>query len=474
MAGLLGSACSPGSAPEQADRGPAATRVATDSLVEQSGQDWVPRALPGGAATVVEFSPLSERSSDALSQPFGNLSAEERLQFVVGNSFFTTAWVSAGASVAGRDGLGPLFNAAACQDCHIRDGRGRPPQSEEEPINAAVVRIALADGSPDPVYGNQIQTRSLPSLPAEARVRVRWLPETYRLPDGETIALRRPELQLDRWGYGSPAEGLRAGLRIAPPMTGLGLLEAIPAAAIQAQTQQPGATGQLQILAQRAGWEDPPLGRFGWKASKATVAEQSLDAFVNDLGITSSRFPVDACTPPQRQLGCDELPHGGTPELEPGIETAVLVYARHLAPPARRNIAQPAIAAGRALFESIGCQSCHRARWETGVSSDSPASSRQIIWPYTDLLLHDMGPGLADGLIEGQASGQHWRTPPLWGLGQVKTVGGEQAGYLHDGRARTLAEAIVWHGGEAQPARDAWAALPKAQRRQVLAFLNSL
>lgn len=445
-----------------------------DSLVERSGQDVVPQALPGGTATFVEYDPLSERSVDALSQPFGNLSAEERMQFVVGNSFFTHAWVSAGASVAGRDGLGPLFNAAACQDCHIRDGRGRPPQHEKDAINAVVVRIALADGSPDPVYGNQIQTRSLPGLPAEARVRVRWLNDSFRLPDGETIARRRPELLLDRWGYGPPAKGLRAGLRIAPPMTGLGLLEAIPAAAIRAQTEAPGATGRVQTLAPQPGAEAPALGRFGWKASKVSVAEQSLDAFVNDLGITSSRFPLDACTPPQRRAGCKDFPHGGTPELEPGIETAVLVYARHLAPPARRNIAQPAIAAGQRLFESIGCQSCHRARWETGVSPDSPASSHQVIWPYTDLLLHDMGPELADGLIEGQASGQHWRTPPLWGLGQVKSVGGEQAGYLHDGRARTLAEAIVWHGGDARSARDAWAALPKAQRRQVLAFLSSL
>lgn len=455
---------------------PPANSQKTTSLVEQFVNELPAQALPGGDTTFIELDPLSVNSADAFSQPSGNLSSQLRSQFVVGNSFFTNPWVAAPASTAGRDGLGPLFNAAACQDCHIRDGRGHAPLKPNESLTSAVVRIARADGALEPNYGPHIQTRSLPGLTVEAKVRVQWEYHTETLPDGTMIELRKPQLVINDWAYGKPDDNLRTSLRVAPAMIGMGLLEAIPAADIEAYAQQQrsmGLNGTVQQLSNPS-TESPLLGRFGWKATQPNVRHQSLDAFNNDIGITSSLFPEDACTVTQQAAGCADYPNGGEPELAAKIEHAVVVYARHLAPPARRLVDSPAVVAGENLFTDIGCAGCHKPSWQTAADAASPALANQQIWPYTDMLLHDMGEGLADGVIEHQASGRHWRTAPLWGLGHVKSVGSEQTGYLHDGRARTLSEAILWHDGEALNARTRWTKLSSRERKQILVFLQSL
>lgn len=424
-------------------------------------------ALPGGATTFVGLKPGTPLSLDAFSQPATNLGSTELGRFAVGNSFFSKNWVSAPASVRARDGLGPLFMAAACQDCHIRDGRGHAPLSPDETIIAAALRIARADGSADPVYGTHLQLRAIPGVPAEARVRVLWRHHVETLPDGQEIELRRPELRVDQWAYGPPAADLRVSLRVAPPMIGLGLLEAIPASALT----KDGTGGRLNRVRDRA-THTVAVGRFGWKAAQPSIRQQALDAFVHDLGVTSSLFPENDCT--AAQTACSNAPHGGSPELDQSIEEAVVFYAAHLAPPARRDYEREEVRSGQALFQELGCSGCHTPTWETGQSAQSPALSKQRIFPYTDLRLHDMGPGLADGIIEFNAGPSEWRTAPLWGLGQSKTVSGAKSGYLHDGRARTLAEAILWHGGEAQAARDAWTHLPAARRRLVIRFLATL
>ena len=421
-----------------------------------------PEALAGGATTVVELNPQLTQAAHALSQPAANLPTALKSAFAVGNSFFTLPWVSAPASTSGRDGLGPLYSAAACQDCHIRDGRGHPPQGPEQVVLAAVLRIGTQAGEAHPVYGAHLQTRALPGHAPEADVRLDWEAFTLTLPDGSTQAMRRPRFRAKNWGYGDPG-AVRLSLRVAPPMVGLGLLEAIPDSDLAAYAAEQ-AQRWPQLSGQRA-------GRFGWKAAQPSVRQQALDAFAHDLGITSSLYPRDACT--VAQTVCRDAVQGGQPELEARIEDAVVIYAQHLALPARRDAARPEVREGQALFERIGCGGCHRAQWRTGTHA-STALSEQIIYPYTDLLLHDLGEDLADGLREGPAGPQDWRTAPLWALGQALTVGGPQAGYLHDGRAQTLPEAILWHGGEAQHARDAWAALAARERRLVLRFLASL
>lgn len=433
-------------------------------------QGLLPAALPGGASTVVALRPGSPLSLHALSQPSANLSATERALFAAGNSFFTSAWVAAPASTAARDGLGPLFNAAACQDCHLRDGRGQVPGQDGPLGSGAVVRIGDLRGEALPVYGRQIQTRALPGFDAEAEVQVQWQTRSLVLPDGSEIALRSPQLQFSKWGYGIPQSAFNSSLRVAPAMTGLGLLEAIPAADIQsyAVTQ----ARQWPRLSGRPALGAGGLGRFGWKAGKLDVEEQALHAAMEDMGLTSARFGTDNCT--AQQTACRDAPDGGMPELAPRIAEALTFYARHLAPVARRDHARTEVGQGAVLFQELGCAACHKPDWQTDPAATSIALQGQQIWPYTDLLLHDMGEGLADGLAEGAASGAEWRTPPLWGLAHVKTVGGERAGYLHDGRARSLQEAIAWHGGEAQFSRDAWLQLPASKRRLVIRFLASL
>jgi CxxC motif-containing protein (DUF1111 family) len=473
LASLCLAACQPSPSPSPAVSPAINPAQANTQPIEQATHGLPEAALPGGTATFVDPQLLSSQHSAALSQPFANLGREARQRFVVGNAFFTSPWVEAGASAAGRDGLGPLFNAAACQDCHVRDGRGHPPETAQQAPTSAVVRIALPSGEDDPTYGRHLHTRAVLGLSPEVQVRVQWQPLSQTLPDGSRVPLRRPQLLFSQWAQGRPSRTLRSSLRIAPAMTGMALLESIPEADLRAYAVAQRAWGVRGLPQQVQG----RLGRFGWKASTASVRQQALDAFVNDIGITSSLFPVENCT--AQQSLCQQ--HGGResqPELEPAIEEALVFYAQHLAPTVRRQTEDPTIQQGMALFNAIGCAACHKAHWRTGTQTggqaSSPAAANQSIWPYTDLLLHDMGAGLADGIVEGQASGQHWRTPPLWGLGQVKAVGGEKTGYLHDGRARTLLEAIVWHGGEGQKARDAFAALPADQRKQVLAFLDSL
>ncbi|MDP9140476.1 MAG: thiol oxidoreductase [Pseudomonadota bacterium] len=430
-------------------------------------QNLPAQALPGGDTTHISLKPGTALSAEAFSHPASNLPPSKRGLFVLGNSFFTSAWVSAPASVSARDGLGPLFMAASCQDCHVRDGRGHLPQRTGEPIRAAVLRIAQADGAPHPLYGRHLQLRALPGVLPEADVGVEWIDHLETLPDGTEVSMRRPSLQVGAWHYGAPGD-IVISPRVAPSMIGLGLLEAIPQQALEQHAAR--NSGRLNRLA------DGGIGRFGWKATQPSVELQALDAFVNDIGITSARFPAETCTAAQAE--CIARPSGGQPgsepELEPQIAEAVVFYARHLAVPARRDHDRPDVLAGEQLFHELGCASCHQPEWTTGEIADSPELSRQRIFAYTDLLLHDMGPGLADGVREFEAGGADWRTPPLWGLAQFKTVSGADAGYLHDGRARDLAEAILWHGGEAQTARDRWAALPKEQRRKLIRFLASL
>jgi len=265
-------------------------------------------------------------------------------------------------------------------------------------------------------------------------------------------------------------------------MIGLGLLEAIPEAAIRAREDpddenSDGISGRANRV-----WsvetQAPTLGRFGWKAGQPAVKQQAAEAFAGDIGIGSwmAPLPYGDCTPAQK--ACREAPHGGTAakpleEINAKLLDLVAFYARNLAVPVRRTPDAPDVLRGKLLFHEIGCASCHVPSFETGPSSPDEHLRGQVIWPYTDLLLHDMGEGLADNRPEGRADGQEWRTAPLWGIGLTETVNGHTF-FLHDGRARSLTEAILWHGGEAQRARDAFAGLPAEDRQRLIAFVGSL
>jgi CxxC motif-containing protein (DUF1111 family) len=438
-------------------------------------------ALSAGSATV-------QRSDhNAFSQPSANLSALRRLDFSVGNSFFRNPWVIAPSTTTARDGLGPLLNTNGCQNCHIKDGRGHPPEPNAMSATSMLVRLSITPGPtdadilrrqgvvPEPVYGGQLQDMAIPGVPAEGKVRVDYQLLKLQFADGTPVELRQPRLHISQLGYGPLHPDTQMSARVAPPMIGLGLLEAIDAAQILANADPDDRNGDG--ISGRANWvwddvlASTVLGRFGWKAGQPSLNQQNAHAFAGDMGLTSALHPADDCS--AKQTACRQAINGGVPEVSEYILAQVLFYSRNLGVPARRHVDDPQVLAGKAVFLQAGCGSCHTPSFTTAADAAEPELAKQLIRPYSDLLLHDMGAGLADNRAEFQASGREWRTPPLWGLGLSETVNGHSQ-LLHDGRARNLLEAIVWHAGEAETAKQAVLQLEQPQRTALLAFLQSL
>ncbi|WP_047337662.1 di-heme oxidoredictase family protein [Pseudomonas protegens] len=440
-------------------------------------------ARAGGATTV------NKSDRNAFSLPSANLPPTRRLDFSVGNSFFRNPWVIAPSTTTARDGLGPLFNTNACQNCHVKDGRGHPPAPDALNAVSMLVRLSIPDDPafaklieqagivPEPVYGGQLQDMAIPGVAPEGRVRVDYDPLPVRFQDGTQVELRKPKLQITDLGYGPMHPDTRFSARVAPPMIGLGLLEAIPEEAILANARP----ANKNAIAGRPNWvwddalQKTVLGRFGWKAGQPNLNQQNVHAFSGDMGLTTRLRPFDDCT--DAQTACRQAPNGngpdGEPEVSDNILRLVLFYTRNLAVPARRDVDSPQVLAGKNLFFQAGCQSCHTPSFTTSANAAEPELANQVIRPYSDLLLHDMGEGLADHRTEFKASGRDWRTAPLWGIGLTETVSGHTQ-FLHDGRARNLMEAVLWHGGEAEGAKQQVLTFNAQQRAALLAFLNSL
>lgn len=441
----------------------------------QQGED-----LPGGATTELFLG-----QSLAFAAPAANLTEERRAAFFVGNSLFNQSWVEAPAATDVRDGLGPTFNARSCSSCHFRDGRGRPPSSAAPAGQGFLLRISMAGGIPGeapllvPGYGGQLQDSALPGVPSEGRIDVTWQEEAGRFADGTSFSLRRPAFTINAPAFGPLPANLRMSARVAPAMIGLGLLENIPEASLLARedpndNNRDGIRGHANRV-----FEKPSgamrIGRFGWKAEQPTVFQQTAGAFLGDMGITSTVFAQENC--PETQRECAAKPSGGlmnAPEIsDPHLEQVAL-YSSTLAVPARRRPASDVqVRQGKQLFNESGCANCHVATWTTKHDAAIPELADQNIWPYTDLLLHDLGAALSDDRPTHFASGSQWRTAPLWGLGRTPAVNGHLE-LLHDGRARGFAEAILWHGGEAQASRDAFAQLNLNDRALLIRFLDSI
>jgi CxxC motif-containing protein (DUF1111 family) len=465
--------------------------AATSAAPEDFSAPQRLEAMAGGAATST-----AAPDGNAFSHPSANIGFSGALDFKAGEALFKKLWVAAPAAATASDGLGPLYNARSCQRCHLKNGRGHPPEGPEDSAVSMVLRVSIpADAdptqaeiadwiatAPDPTYGAQLQDFAIPGHRAEHRLAVDWEEFEAPLSEGETATLRRPTWRADDLGYGPLHPDAMLSARVAPPMIGLGLLEAIPAADILAWADEDDADGDgisgRPAIVWSAEFGRPMLGRFGWKAGSPTLRAQSAEAFAGDMGLSTTLHPAGAGECMAAQAACRAAPDGGDPE-EGGVEVGdaaldlVTFYARNLAVPARRAVDDPDVLRGKAVFHEVGCADCHRPAYVTHRLAEGGPQSAQLIWPYTDLLLHDMGEGLADNRPEGRATGREWRTPPLWGVGLTGTVSG-QASLLHDGRARSLLEAVLWHGGEAQAARDAVAAMPKADRDALLRFLESL
>ncbi|WP_374536952.1 di-heme oxidoreductase family protein [Chitinimonas taiwanensis] len=436
-------------------------------------------ARPGGQTTVFDH------GQNAFSLPLANLTDRQRTDFVVGNSFFKKNWVEAPASTTGRDGLGPHFIARSCGACHALDGRGAPPTftnglQDEQPM-ALLIRLSIpgqdAHGGPrgEPVYGGQFNNDAVSDVKPEGQVKISYSEISGQFADGERYTLLKPKYELVDLGYGPMHPDTMLSPRIAPQMIGLGLLEAIKPEDILANAKaQAAAGGAIKGRPNRV-WDAYAgkmlIGRYGWKANTASVAHQSAGAFLGDIGITSKRNPHEECT--KAQTDCRKAPSGGKPEISEDLLDKVIFYSRTLAVPAARNQDDPAVQRGRAVFYQAQCATCHTPKYTTGNFKGLPQLSQQTIYPYTDLLLHDMGEGLADGRPDFQAGGRDWKTPALWGLGLVPAVN-KHSRYLHDGRARNLMEAVLWHGGEAEGAKQHVLKLNKQDRENLVAFLQSL
>ena len=442
-----------------------------------------PASLSAGALTVARF------DREAYLQPAPGLSRQQLTAFQMGRHHFDKKWASL-SSLQFEWGLGPTFIAKSCEECHTAGGRGRPPLSGDEQLHSMLVRISVpgedAHGGPKPDanYGDQFQNQGLSGpfpdfayhtapVPPEATLYLDWEESSTTFADSESVTLRRPRLRIENLAYGPLGDGAMTSLRNAQPLVGLGLLEAVPEATLlaiaKAQRAQ-GFDGRPNYV--RDDFNDrTALGRFGWKANQPSIRQQVAAASLGDMGLTTRVYRQQNC-PPVQHLCAIQTP-GNDPEVAFTDLDDLELWTRALAVPARRNASDPDVGRGARLFEQAQCAVCHVPTLRTAEQFPVPQVANQTFHPYTDLLLHDMGEGLADGRPDFKAGGRDWRTQPLWGLGLSGAVNGNTA-LLHDGRARNVSEAILWHGGEADGAREAFRNMPKADRAALVKFVESL
>ena len=420
-------------------------------------------------------------TGDAFSLQTPNSPKEHQRPFSFGNRLFNTNWVEAPGSVKSFDGLGPMFNRVSCSGCHTKDGRGRPPENNQGPMDSMLLRISIPGKSenggvmPHPVYGDQISERAILHVAPEGRAEISYTehPDTYA--DGEVFSLREPHYSITDLGYGDLGKDILISPRVAPAMIGLGLLQSVPDETLLALADPNDEDGDGISGRPNEVWDSvqkkKTLGRFGWKANQPNLSQQNAGAAVGDIGIATSLASGQNCTP--AQTDCIAAITGGEPEMSDEFLEKLTLYTMTLAVPAQRNADDPAVKHGEELFRSMGCASCHMPTLQTKAVENFPELSNQTFHPFTDLLLHDMGEPLSDHRPDFEASGQEWRTPPLWGLGLIPVVNKHDL-LLHDGRARGVAEAILWHGGEAEKSREAFHEAAKPERDALIAFLNSL
>ncbi len=419
--------------------------------------------------------PLFDATSQAFSSPSPGLSPEDLEHHKRGDAIFSAKFVTAPTPV--HPGLGPFFNNVSCVACHGGDGRGRPPEPGEA-LAGMLFRISVegrdAHGGPKPMpgFGGQIQTRAQFGATPEAGIAISYQDSVVTFADGGTATLRVPRYVLQNpW---KPLAGTPLlSPRVAPPVFGLGLLEAVSEADILSRADPDDADGDgisgrpNHVFDVRA--QAMVLGRFGWKANNPNLDQQNAGAFNQDMGITNPIFPVENCA--GDLPACDS--NSNSLDIDSAALESVAFYLRSLAIPGRRGWDHPQVKRGEAVFAAAGCAACHVPELRTGPVDGRPELSLQTFHPYTDLLLHDMGGGLADDRPDFEADGREWRTAPLWGIGLTRMVSGHTF-FLHDGRARNLMEAVLWHGGEAGHAKNAIVQATPADRQALIAFLESL
>ncbi len=457
---------------------------------EFSQTEW----LPGGQTTVT---PSTQISFDL---PAANLPADQKTHFHAGKALAQQPWVKAPTITLSRDGLGPLYNARTCLACHVNGGKGNIPSDPNIAVFSSLIKLSLPGQDKQqgviahPIYGEQIQGQStslahqlrhLPSAKSlaknvepEAYVYINWQQKVFNYPDQTQVTLKSPTPVFKNLGYGEISDDALIGIRTAPSIHGMGLIELIPQAQISALSDEQdkdldGISGRINLVWDIVSQKTVP-GRFGLKANKPTLLMTVAGAFANDVGISNPVFKSQPCTFAQKTClsaatGNDENGF----ELNQAQLDLVVDFNRNLAPLKARNLDSKEALKGRELFYKTGCNQCHNPSFKTQKSERLSHLSNQTIWPYSDFLLHDLGGELSDNRPDFNATGNEWRTPPLWGIGLRDKVNGSQA-LLHDGRASTIEEAILWHGGEAQVVKDAFINLDKKERDSLILFVNSI
>ena len=435
-----------------------------------------PRALSGGDLT--NFS----AGTRPFGQPASNLPWQLAARFDDGNGFFDQPMKLPRADLKGqtRAGVGPLYNAVGCAECHFADGRAAKPYETGGEMLGLFVRMSAPDGhggwQAPPGYNTQLHDKAAAGVVPEGKGRIDWIETAGHLADGEAYSLRKPLISVSALGYGPLPDGTLFEVRNAPRVNGLGLLEAVPDSELLARAAENSRRGDA-IRGRPNQVTDPVsgerrIGRFSLKANEVDLRAQAAGAAINDMGMTTSIFPHETCRPNQADCLASYSESAERREFTDEDLDDLEFYLQFLAVPARRDVDDTVALRGERVFHDIQCAACHQDTLRTGDTHPQPRLRNQTFHPYTDLLLHDMGPDLA-GRPDGEAGPNDWRTAPLWGIGKDLRSHG-YGRYLHDGRARTPAEAILWHGGEAQGARDAYAQLSRPDRAALLRFLDSL
>ena len=436
-------------------------------------------------------------NKNSYSLPMKNLRSDQKIDFLIGNGLFKREWLPAPSIKASSDGLGPFFNATSCQGCHIKDGRGHPPDItlEFDDSVSMVFHLSIPPQDEndkqlldtfqvksinDPMYGGQLSDFAIEDLLSEGQIHISYEYIPIVFDNGTIITLSKPIYSIKNLNYGNLHPDIQISARVAQPMIGLGLIESINPDDIIARedandSDSNGISGVANIV-----WDHKSnktsLGLFGWKAAQPTIRQQSADAFHQDMGLSSKHFP-DGSNCSKKQIDCSFFENGNDHNNEYEISSEQLdlieFYSSHLAVPARRNHDDENVLAGKKLFYESGCTSCHTPKYITAKTKYSDALSEQLIWPYSDFLLHDMGDLLADESRAYKASGREWRTQPLWGIGLTKIVNGHTK-FLHDGRANSILEAILWHGGEAENSKQKILKLSVKDVENLIKFIESL
>lgn len=425
--------------------------------------------LLGGLATVFSISPEAYTYSPL------DLTNQESDMHLQGDLAFDQTYVSQPAIHAG--GLGPIFNQNSCVNCHIRNGRGNTPLFDGDPNSGLLLRISVPGFGTHfetvsvPNFGNQLQTKALYGVQPEGKIKVLYEQIVEKFDDGETVILQKPTFSIFD-SYIPLPKNIQISPRLTPPVFGLGLVDAISEATILVNADEfdnnnDGISGRANYV-----WDVQnqifKIGKFGLKASSFSLLHQTANAFQQDMGVTTTMFSNESC---EAQSNCKQS-WNDIPDLDDKTLEITMFYTKTLAVPARRDTKNVAIRSGKDLFEAIDCAKCHTPKQQTG-ASDIKSLSFQTIFPYSDFLLHDMGNQLADNRPDLLASGSEWKTPPLWGIGLAKVVN-YRAQFLHDGRAKTILEAILWHGGEAEISKNKFKKLTSNEREDLLRFINSL